>query len=347
MAIDLLLKALFGTMPVLTFLGALVHFDSFKLVRLPIVLFTLAAGGAAAVAAYFINQNMMGALDLQFSEYMHFGAPVMEEMLTALVVIVLIQTHRIGFAFDAAILGFAAGTGFALIENFYYLAAQGDTHLAIWVIRGFGTAIMHGGSTAIFAMLGHILSLRTQNPTPFHYLPGFTIAVTLHSGFNYFLVNPVIATIVMMLALPAAMAFFLRRDQKSIHHWLEVDFKEHKKLLDEIRSGHFEESDAGRFLKKMHERFDSAVVAKMVRYLELHTELILAAETLLEAHERGEDKHIDEVTKEKLMQLHAVEEEIGKTAMLALRPHLHFNRHEFWEIYMLEKEAGMRNAHAH
>ena len=347
MAGDLLLKALFGCLPVLTFLGALVHFDSFKLVRWPIVITTLIAGGLAAVAAFFINQNMMGTLNLPFSDYMHFGAPFIEEGLTALIVIALIQTNRIGFVFDAAILGFAAGTGFALIENFYYLAAVGDAHLAVWVIRGFGTALMHGGSTAIFAMLGHLLCLRTQNPTPFHYLPGFAIAVTMHSAFNFFLVNPVMSTIVMMLAFPAVMAILLRRDKKSIHHWLEVDFAAHKKLLDDIRSGNFEKSEAGRFLAKMHERFDNAMVDKMVYYIELHTELILAAEGLLEAHERGEDKHIDDETKTKLTLLHEVESEIGKTGMLALRPHLHFNRHEFWEIYMLEKEAGFKHAHAH
>ncbi|NNE42061.1 MAG: hypothetical protein HKN14_14210, partial [Marinicaulis sp.] len=78
-----------------------------------------------------------------------------------------------------------------------------------------------------------------------------------------------------------------------------------------------------------------------------HTELILAAEEVLSAHERGETKSVSAETKEKLVLLHEVEQEIGKTGLLALRPHLKFNRHEFWELYMLEKEAGFAHPRAH
>jgi protease PrsW len=347
MTADLLLKALFGCLPVLVFLGALLYFDSFKLVRFPIVLFTLIAGGFAAVSGYFINSYVMGGLDIAYSDYMRFGAPLIEESLKAIVVIALIHTNRIGFTFDAAILGFAAGTGFAIVENFYYLSVADNNQLARWVIRGFGTAIMHGGTVAIFAMMGHILSLNAKTPRPVQYLPGLAIAVTLHTAFNYFLSYPVMSTIAMMLTLPAAMAVILKRDQKSIHHWLEVDFSQHKKLLTQIRSGDYEKSEAGRFLSKLHQRFDHLVVDKMVYYIELHTELILAAEEVLEAHEKGEKISVSEKTKEKLVLLREVEQEIGKTGLLALRPHLHFNRHEFWEIYMLEKEAGFAHAHAH
>ncbi len=344
---DFLLKALFGCLPVLAFLGALVHFDSFKLVRLPIVLFTVSAGGLAAFVGYVINTNIMNGLQLPYSDFMHFGAPFTEEILTAAVIVFLIQTNRVGFAFDAAILGFAAGTGFALVENFYYLGITPDKHLAVWVIRGFGTAVMHGGTTAIFAMMGHVLTLKAERPNPLHYLPGLGLAVALHSSFNFFLNTPVMSTIVMMLGLPAVMTFLLRRDQKSIHHWIEVDFDEHKKLLYNLRSGEYEHSEAGRFLTRLRNCFGASIVDKMVYYIELHTELILSAETVLDAHENGEKISVDVETKEKLVLLHEIEQEIGKTGLLALRPHLHFNRHEFWELYMLEKEAGFVHPHAH
>ena len=344
---DILLKALFGCLPVLVFLGALVHFDSFKLVRFPTVIFTIIAGGIAAYLGYIIEIHVLHDLHVSMNDLMHFGAPVIEELLTALVIVLLIQTNRIGFAFDAAILGFAAGAGFALVENFYFLNAPEERSIALWVIRGFGTAIMHGGTTAIFAMMGHILALTAKRPNPLHYLPGLGLAVLLHSGFNWFLEYPVISTVVMMIALPAAMTLILQRDRKSIHDWIEVDFDKHKSLLRDIRDGNYEKSEAGRFLIKLHDRFDRGMIDKMVYYIELHTELIIAAEELLIAHENGEKKSIDTETKEKLVLLHEVEQEIGKTGMLALRPHLQFNRHEFWEIYMLEKEAGFAHAHAH
>ena len=62
--------------------------------------------------------------------------------------------HRIGFLVDAAIFGFAVGTGFALAENLYYLHLAAEAGMGTWIVRGFGTALMHGGATALFAVMG-------------------------------------------------------------------------------------------------------------------------------------------------------------------------------------------------
>ena len=62
--------------------------------------------------------------------------------------------HRIGFLVDAAIYGFAVGAGFALAENLYYLHLAAEAGMGTWIVRGFGTALMHGGTTALFAVMG-------------------------------------------------------------------------------------------------------------------------------------------------------------------------------------------------
>ena len=54
--------------------------------------------------------------------------------------------------------GYAVGAGFATVENLYYLGTLTDAHMAVWIVRGFGTAILHGGVQAIFAAL--VLSQR-------------------------------------------------------------------------------------------------------------------------------------------------------------------------------------------
>lgn len=348
MSDEFLLKAAFGFLPVLTFLGVLVHFDSFRLVRVQTVLLALGAGALGAFCAYYIEKYLLNQAGVDMYDLMHFAAPVVEELLTALIIILFIQTNRIGFAFDAVILGFAAGAGFALIENYFFLAAPKDRDLAVWVIRGFGSAIMHGASTAIFALTGHLLAQRATTPNALHYLPGLAGAVGVHTGFNFFLLDfPVLATIGMIIILPLTTAALLNRDKKTIHDWIEVDFDAHKKLLQQIRSGEYRDLTAARFLGKLHDRFGPTVVDKMVYYIELHTELILAAEEILRANEAGGHASVDQTTKEKLVLMREVEHEIGKTGMLALQPHLHFNRHEFWEIYMLEKEAGFTHARPH
>jgi len=347
MTVNFLMNAALGLLPVLFYLAVLIHFDSFRLVRPALVYYTIAAGAVVAVAAYFINTFLMSQFGFGFEGYMHFGAPIIEELCKAAIIVFLIWTSRIGFAFDSAIIGFAVGAGFALTENFFYLRLAGDQALAVWVIRGFGTALMHGATTAFFAVLGHVLTLRDRRNAIIKYAPGLAAAIMAHSIFNFFLAHPVSSTVFLAAALPISLLVFLYEDEKTIHDWLKVDFKAHEKLLRQIKSGEFENSRAGAFLRRMRDSEQGAMAAKLAYYLQIHTELILSAESILTAHEAGEDIVVDDGVRQKLMLLHELESEIGKTAMLAMRPHLHFNRHELWEIYMLEKEAGLQNARPH
>ena len=147
---------------------------------------TILVGTAAAGASYFLNIAALERLDLEFVTYSRYVSPVIEETLKALIIVVLIRARRIAFLVDAAIAGFAVGTGFAVVENLYYLSMRPDSHMAVWVVRGFGTAIMHGGATAIFAIVSVALSEKKPGITAF--LPGLAAAVLLHSAFNHFAV---------------------------------------------------------------------------------------------------------------------------------------------------------------
>jgi len=145
---------LVGLLPVIAFLAALVSLDSYKLVKLPLVAGTVGVGALAAVASYASNGAVLSHLAIDWSTFSRYVAPLIEEVLKGLIVLALIRTGRIAFLVDAAIFGFAAGTGFSVLENIYYslsgIAQQAG--IGTWIIRGFGTAIMHGGATAIFGV---------------------------------------------------------------------------------------------------------------------------------------------------------------------------------------------------
>jgi RsiW-degrading membrane proteinase PrsW (M82 family) len=72
-----------------------------------------------------------------FTVYSRYVAPVVEELLKGVVIVALIHAHRIGFLVDAAIFGFAVGTGFALVENTYFLKIVEDAGIGTWIVRGF------------------------------------------------------------------------------------------------------------------------------------------------------------------------------------------------------------------
>ena len=300
---------------------------------------TILAGGALAVAGYYINGRAIILLNMDLRSYSRYVSPIIEESLKASVLVYLFARNRIGFMVDAAIIGFAVGAGFSLVENIYFLHTLAQASLGVWIVRGFGTAIMHGGATAVFGVFAQSLTERHAHFHPELYLPGLAVAVVLHSSFNHFPGSPFLATLATLVVLPATLLFVFAKSEHAIHDWLLADYESHEHLLLAIRTGEFTHSEAGRFMSDLAQRFDTAHVADMFSYVRLHTQLVLRAEKLLLAREGGTDNRLSQDDREAFQRLHALERKIGRTGLLAIWPHLRFSRQELWELYELENEA--------
>ncbi|NJD30383.1 MAG: PrsW family intramembrane metalloprotease [Gammaproteobacteria bacterium] len=335
MILQVLTKAPVALLPVLVFLVALVYFDSFKLVRLRSVLLAIAVGGAAAGASYFLNGFALERLQVEFTAYSRYVSPWIEELLKAAILIYLVRTRRIGMLVDAAIFGFAIGAGFSLVENLYYLASRPDARIGIEVIRGFGTAIMHGGATAIFAIVSVALAEKRPDAILGVFLPGLVAAVTLHSAYNHLLARPVVATLAILVALPPIMHLVFQRSEQSLRDWLDSDLDSDIELLELINSDEFSDSHAGQYLHSLRERFRGEVVADMLCYLRLHVELALRAKGVILMRESGLEAPIDDETREKLKEMQYLERSIGRTGQLAMRPVLQMSSKDLWQIYVL------------
>ena len=146
-------------------------------------------GGVVAVLCSLVNAYAIDSLGMEFTRYTRYVAPLIEETLKAGVLVYLFRTHRIGFLIDAGILGFAVGAGFSFVENLYYLYSAQDAHYGVWAVRGFGTAIMHGGAVALFAIIAETMTERHRKMNALLYLPGLIIAFLVHSIFNHFPVS--------------------------------------------------------------------------------------------------------------------------------------------------------------
>jgi len=334
--LDLVLRSLTGLLPVSLFLIVLVYLDSYKLVRLGTVLLAIAAGGLAAAASYFANDFGLEITGLGITAYSRYISPLVEEALKGIILVYLIRQHRIGFPVDAAIFGFAAGTGFAMIENLYYLGVMRDAHFAVWVVRGFGTAIMHGGATAIFGIVAHTLSEERQSTGPGVLLPGFMLAALTHSAFNHFLFAPMLSTVGILILLPPLLLFVFHKSELSLRRWLAVDFDADTELLELINSGDFSDSKIGRYLDSIREHFKPEVLFDMLCYLRLHTELSMRSTGMLMLRESGFEVEPDEEIRSMLQELRFLESSIGRTGRRAVRPFLRVSSRDMWQLFMLE-----------
>lgn len=335
MGLDFLLHAVLGLLPVCCFLAALMYLDSYKLIPMRWILGTILLGCGMAVLSYPLNLLGIEWLDIGFLTFSRYVAPLIEEFLKALVIIALMRRNRIGFLVDAAIFGFAVGTGFAILENLFYLRTLPDTQLGTWIVRGFGTAIMHGGVTAIFAIVSH--NLVSQFPTRgrLAFLPGFFIAVTVHSIFNHFFFSPIVNTLLILVLLPVLLGAVFQQSEKSVSEWLGMGFDADTELLELINSGELSSSKVGLYLHSLKEKFEGPIVVDLLCYLRLHTELSIRAKGLLMMRESGFANKPGEETRAKLEELRFLESSIGTTGLLAMKPFLEMSQKDLWQLYML------------
>jgi RsiW-degrading membrane proteinase PrsW (M82 family) len=324
----------------LAFLAALVMLDSYKLVTIRTVVAVVAAGFIAAVVCYYANGYLAGATALDFRNYSRYVAPVVEELAKALIVVALIRAHRVGFLVDAAILGFAVGTGFAIVENVYYQYLVPNATVGTWIVRGFGTAIMHGGCTAIFAMAGLALRERARGLAYVAFLPGFAMAVVLHAAYNHAWLPPMLSTLAVLVVLPPLMYAVFQRSEQATATWLGEGFDADAAMLESLTSGHFGDSPAGQYLASIRSRFQGTVVVDLLCYLRLHSELALRAKGILMMRESGFDASVDVATREKLAEMEFLSHNIGATGRLALMPLLHAGHRELWQLRMLASQTA-------
>jgi RsiW-degrading membrane proteinase PrsW (M82 family) len=332
-----LLRAGLGLLPVLSFLGALVLFDSYKLVRLRLVAGVIVAGGFAAVAAYFASDALLGATGLGMHVYARTLSPLLEEVLKAIVIVALVRAHRIGFLVDAAILGFAVGTGFALVENLAMLRHLADANVGTWIVRGFGTALQHGGVQSIFAVWLVSLAERRGGVGPGVVAVPLLAAAALHALFNQFVLPPVWQTLVVLVVLPPLMMVVFARSESAVRGWLGDGFDADRDLLALLDSGAFRESHQGQYLEALRAHFRGGIVADLLCYLRLHVELALRAKGLLMMREQGIDVPVDDATRARFEEMRYLEATVGPTAVRALKPLLHMSRRDLWQLYMLGK----------
>ena len=337
MSLELLTRAPVGLLPVMIFLVVLLYMDSYKLVSLRAVLAVIVMGGLTALAAMFFNSGLLGVTEIPFKPYSRYVSPVVEEMLKAMIIVYLFRSHRIGFLVDSAIMGFAVGAGFALVENLQYLQLQSTAGFGVWIVRGFGTAIMHGGVTAMFAIMSQALTERQMKINPFYYLPGLAVAIFLHSIFNHFLVAPMLQTAGTLVVLPPLVKLVFQKSSAALHEWLELDFDADTELIEMIDSGHFTESKVGHFLDDLREKFEGPIVVDMLCYLRVYTELAIRAKAALIARENGLELPVGERTREKFEELRYLENSIGKTGCLAMKPFLQIERKDLWQMHVLDR----------
>jgi RsiW-degrading membrane proteinase PrsW (M82 family) len=329
-----------GFLPVVLFLIGLVAMDSYRLLRRRQVAISIAWGVVAAVVAFIVQRTLLDRAGVDPLVLRRYVAPVFEELLKSALVIGLVFRARVGFLVDAAVHGFAAGAGFALIENVWYAQALGEPNPWLWVVRGLGTAVLHGSTTAIVGIVTKGLADRHAHSRAWVPLPGLALAIAVHSAYNHLALNPLFATAIVLLAAPVAMLGAFEMSERSTRDWVGHGLDRDADLLELIHTGAIAHSPAGEYLTSLRSRFPGPTVADMLCLLEIRLELALRVKGLLLAREAGLEPPPDPHVIANLRELRFLEHSVGPTGRLAMRPLLPEGR-ERWQIRLLEGREGI------
>jgi len=347
-----MIQILVSLLPVFIFLIILIYLDSYKLVKISTVLLIIVIGCAAALMSYGINKMLLNLLQFNIKSYARYIAPVIEESVKAAFIIYMISKKKIGFMVDAVIYGFAIGAGFAFVENIYYLSVVGSSSIFLWIIRGFGTAVMHGGTTAIFAILTKNIFDRSDKIKILNYLPGLLSAVLyhslflvfipglfsaimIHSIFNQLLLPAIAITLLQLILLPMLIIFVFYRSEIALRNWMETGLNNDIDLLEQIDNGIFSESHAGQYLLSLQNKFSGTILADALCLIKIHSELSIKAKGVILMRKVGLPVIIEDEVKEKLNELKYLEKSIGPTGKLAIAPIFNISTKDLWQLYML------------
>jgi protease PrsW len=335
--------------PVLVLLAIFNWLDAFKLMRFGEIALLLSLGGFAAVAAYPISGRMIDVLPIGFNFYSRYIAPWIEEGLKVIVMIGLFRLNRIGYKVDAVISGFAIGAGFSVVENIFYLTIFPDYGAGTWLVRGLGTAVMHGTTLALLAAIAHELAERETreaagdfNFNLLWFLPGYMVAVAIHTAFNQFPDRPLLAMMGAAILAPFVIIMIFHFGTAEAQGWLDAEYAQHRQQYEALRSGAWPEGPGGARIAALAGRLDPESVKRVRRYWELQAWLVMQAEeTMME--EAAGDASIDEAeVRAAFAELAGLRQALGRSTFTAMKALLPFSRNDYWEVAELRQRIVAR-----
>lgn len=321
-------------LPVLLLLFLFYLLDSFKLVPYQWLFVAFLSGCLAALAAFWINTQLISVMNLDFGFYSRTIAPFTEELLKAIIIVVMVKRKRIGFLIDAAVYGFASGAGFAVSENLYYLSVSPDSELAFLTLRGFGTAVMHSGCTALLAVLT-LGAMNAEKKMAAGFIPGLILAYFIHSSFNHFYFNPILQTLLVTILVPSLLIVIFKYNGLQLQKWLEIEFFSEAELLSRIQKGEFSNSKSGRYVATLKDHFSPETIVDMYCYITLYLELSIKSKRNIMLAECGLPVVKEPDLDEKMNEFRQLRKSLGKSGELALSPLIRLKQRDLWKLTKL------------
>jgi hypothetical protein len=169
------------------------------------------------------------------------------------------------------------------------------------------------------------------------FVPGYGVAVALHTAFNQFPDRPMISMMGAVIFAPIAIMTIFQFGSAEAQRWLTAESAEHKTQLEVLKAGHWPDNPSGRKIAALAERLDPEARGRIRRYWELQAWLVVRAEEVMMEEAAGDVRLDKEQVRAAFVELAGLRRAIGKSTFGALKSLLPFSRNDYWEVSELRQ----------
>lgn len=248
--------------------------------------------------------------------------PIIEELLKSMILIYLVQRADFNYIVDGAIYGFAAGIGFAVVENFEYVLGRPNLAILLAVARVFSTNLIHAAASGV---IGAALSeRRTESSATKGMLlaaGGYVISIVFHMVFNTMVsAGAILAFAVFFGAVGVTLIYLaIRRGLSKQKEMIAEKLNELNRVTpNEVRAlNRIEELD--KLLKPLALQFGEAKAEKVKTLLSKQAEIGIKTKLLDTTPNREKREEMSRIINDLRAEMDRLRVEIGFYCMLYVR----------------------------
>jgi RsiW-degrading membrane proteinase PrsW (M82 family) len=319
----LIIALLIATAVPLIFLYVVNRLDLYKTGAFRYIVFCFIWGGLSFGGANFINPALADAGVVTWENMVRFAAPIVEEILKAIILIYLVRKTDFTYFVDGAIYGFSVGIGFAVVENYQYLIGS-SAALDLAISRVISTNLMHATASALVGIALGLSRFQRFSGRALLLLVGWLSAMSVHVAFN----NLVTRVSSGYLLLYAAISGFLgailiviaiRRGLSEEKAWIEETLGEADRVTTGEAAVVHRLGNLQEILSPLAERFGSEKADAIESFLLLQARLGILRKTLEKLADEKMKRNVETQMDEIRAEMDTARREVGTYCMLYLR----------------------------
>ena len=174
----------------------------------------------------------------------------------------------------------------------------------------------------------------------FWFIPGYGVAVALHTAFNQFPDRPMLAMLGAVLVAPILLIAILNFGTSEAQRWLAAECADHRTQVEALRAGRWPDGPAGQKIAALAKRLDAEAAKRVRRYWELQAWLVAKAEETLIEESAGDAEFDAAQVRAALAELEGLRNALGRSTFAALKALLPFSRNDYWEVAELRQRLN-------